>query len=116
MQYRVLGKTGLRVSALGFGTMRFQMKDEHVDEEIAVAALRRAMDLGVNYFDSAVGYCNSESEKTLGKALKDENILVRKYACEALSNLGRPAVPALLEAVKNNATRDIATEALLKIK
>jgi len=70
MQYRALGKTGLRVSALGFGTMRFQMKDGHVDRELAVAALHRAMDLGVNYFDSAVGYCNAESEKTLGVALQ----------------------------------------------
>ena len=33
MQYRVLGSTGLRISALGFGTMRFQMKDEHVDQD-----------------------------------------------------------------------------------
>lgn len=70
MQYRVLGSTGLRVSALGFGTMRFKMKDGHVDQDLAVAALHRAMDLGVNYFDSAVNYCNGESEKTLGKALK----------------------------------------------
>jgi predicted aldo/keto reductase-like oxidoreductase len=69
MQYRVLGKTGLRVSALGFGTMRFQMDGDNVDEEVAIAALHRAMDLGVNYFDSAVGYCNSQSEAVLGKAL-----------------------------------------------
>jgi predicted aldo/keto reductase-like oxidoreductase len=69
MQYRVLGKTGLRVSALGFGTMRFKMDGDNVDEEVAIAALHRAMDLGVNYFDSAVGYCNSQSETVLGKAL-----------------------------------------------
>ncbi len=70
MRYRVLGSTGLKVSALGFGTMRFKMKDGQVDEETAIAALHRAMDLGVNYFDTAVGYCNSQSEMTLGKALK----------------------------------------------
>lgn len=70
MQYRALGKTGLKVSALGFGTMRFKMTDGHVDQEEAIKALHRAMDVGVNYFDSAVGYCHSESEKTLGKALK----------------------------------------------
>ena len=70
MQYRVLGSTGLRVSALGFGTMRFKMKDGHVDQDLAISALHRSMDLGVNYFDSAVGYCNAESEITLGKALK----------------------------------------------
>lgn len=70
MQYRTLGRTGLKVSALGFGGMRFLMKDGHVDEEVALAALHRAMDLGVNYFDSAVGYCNGESEATIGKALR----------------------------------------------
>ena len=70
MQYRVLGSTGLKVSALGFGGMRFKMKDEHIDQDLAISALHRAMDLGVNYFDSAVGYCNSESEAVIGKALK----------------------------------------------
>ncbi|UCC67566.1 MAG: aldo/keto reductase [Armatimonadota bacterium] len=82
MQYRVLGRTGLRVSALGFGTMRFKMADRHVDQELAVSALHRAMDLGVNYFDSAVGYCNSESEIVLGKALKrrrDGIVVSTKY-------------------------------------
>jgi predicted aldo/keto reductase-like oxidoreductase len=82
MQYRVLGRTGLRVSALGFGTMRFKMVDGHVDQELAVQALHRAMDLGVNYFDSAVGYCNSESEIVLGKALKgrrDGKVISTKY-------------------------------------
>lgn len=82
MQYRVLGRTGLRVSALGFGTMRFKMVDGHVDQDLAVQALHRAMDLGVNYFDSAVGYCNSESEIVLGKALKgrrDGKVISTKY-------------------------------------
>jgi len=82
MQYRVLGRTGLRVSALGFGTMRFKMVDGHVDQDLAVQVLHRAMDLGVNYFDSAVGYCNSESEKVLGKALKgrrDGKVISTKY-------------------------------------
>jgi predicted aldo/keto reductase-like oxidoreductase len=50
--------------------MRFKMVDGHVDQDLAIATLRRAMALGVNYFDSAVGYCNSESEMVLGKALK----------------------------------------------
>jgi len=82
MQYRVLGKTGLKVSALGFGTMRFKMVDGHVDEDLTIAVLRRAMDLGVNYIDSAVGYCSSESEMVIGKAVKgrrDGVIISTKY-------------------------------------
>jgi predicted aldo/keto reductase-like oxidoreductase len=82
MQYRVLGRTGIKVSALGFGTMRFKMVADHVDQDYAVEALHRAMDLGVNYFDSAVGYCRGESEATLGKALKgrrEGNVISTKY-------------------------------------
>ena len=82
MQYRVLGRTGLKVSALGFGGMRFKIVDGHVDEDVTIAALRRAMDLGVNYFDSAVGYCESESEAVMGKALKGRRadvIISTKY-------------------------------------
>ena len=52
----------------------------------------------------------------LSKATKDENEFVRKYACEALGNIGRDAVPALLEAMKDNRLRETATAALLKIK
>jgi len=70
MEYRLLGRTGLKVSALGFGTMRFKMAEGHVDQDLAIPVLHRAMDLGINYFDSAVGYCNSESEMVLGKALQ----------------------------------------------
>ena len=47
-----------------------------------MSVLHRAMDLGVNYFDSAVGYCHSESELTLGKALKgrrEGNVVSTKY-------------------------------------
>jgi predicted aldo/keto reductase-like oxidoreductase len=70
MQYRDFGTTGLKVSALGFGAMRLPMKGEHVDEDQAVAVIRRAFELGVNYIDSAYFYCNHESEIVVGKALK----------------------------------------------
>jgi hypothetical protein len=43
---------------------------EHIDEEQAIPILRRAFELGVNYFDTAPYYCKSESEIVLGKALK----------------------------------------------
>ena len=39
-------------------------------EEYTIKMLRHAMDLGVNYFDTAVGYCNQESQVVLGKAIK----------------------------------------------
>ena len=58
------------VSALGFGCMRLPMEGGHVKEEYSIEMLLRAYELGVNYFDTAEGYCNSESQIVLGKAVK----------------------------------------------
>ena len=74
MQYRKFGNTGVEISALGFGCMRFpEYQDEagawHVDQEKTTEMLMRAYDLGVNYFDSAYYYCHENSEIALGKAL-----------------------------------------------
>lgn len=75
MNYRKFGSTGEQISALGFGCMRFPeyQKDEKnfvdqdkVDEMIALAYAR-----GVNYFDTAPYYCNSNSEEALGHAVRN---------------------------------------------
>lgn len=63
MQYRDFGKTGIKVSALGFGAMRLPQEDDD-----AVRVLRRAFELGVNYLDTARAY--GESERKCGMALK----------------------------------------------
>ncbi len=71
MQYTTLGKTGLTVSRLGFGCMRFPMKtDKEVDRDLAIPMLRRAVELGVTYFDTAVGYCAGDSQRVLGEAME----------------------------------------------
>lgn len=70
MQYREYGKTKIKLSRLGFGCMRFPMEGGHVKKEETIRMLHYAMDLGINYFDSAVMYCNNESEIILGKAIK----------------------------------------------
>jgi len=85
--YRTMGKTGLKVSALGFGCMRLPMKDAStVDRDKAVPMLQRAYASGVNYFDTGKWYCSQDSEKTLGEALKgmprDQVYLSTKYAQE----------------------------------
>ena len=70
MQYRKLGNLGYRISALGFGAMRLPMKGDNVDEDLSIAIIHRAFEWGVNYIDSAHGYCNGQSEIVVGQALK----------------------------------------------
>ena len=70
MQYSILGKTGLKVSRLGFGAMRLPMRGEKVDRDLAVPMIRRAFEGGVNFIDSAVGYCGGDSQRVVGEALK----------------------------------------------
>jgi len=67
MPMRTLGRTGVRVSILGFGCgSRFLMYKE---EEKAIAALHRALELGITYVDTAASYGNGRSEEWVGRAL-----------------------------------------------
>jgi predicted aldo/keto reductase-like oxidoreductase len=74
LQYRRFGNTGVEISALGFGAMRLPEIEENgdfrIDEDQALAAITRAFELGVNYIDTAYGYCHGNSEIVVGKALK----------------------------------------------
>ncbi len=65
MRYKEFGRTGKEVSVLGFGGMRFDPEDE----EMAIRAVHRAAELGINYFDTAPGYCQDKSELFIGNAL-----------------------------------------------
>ena len=80
MIYRELGKTGLQVSALGFGCMRFPVLEKdnaRIDEEQATKMIHMAIENGVNYFDTAYPYHAENfskpgnSEPFLGRALKN---------------------------------------------
>jgi aryl-alcohol dehydrogenase-like predicted oxidoreductase len=68
MEYRTLGKTGIRVSVIAFGAgpVSGWMADLSPDEQRAV--IRRALDAGINWFDTAAGYGNGLSESSLGRA------------------------------------------------
>jgi aryl-alcohol dehydrogenase-like predicted oxidoreductase len=70
MEYRVLGRTGLRVSALGFGCGNvggLMVRGTRAERERAVA---RALELGVNFFDTAPAYGDGVSEEHLGQSLE----------------------------------------------
>jgi aryl-alcohol dehydrogenase-like predicted oxidoreductase len=70
MEKRTFGRSGLQLSILGFGCGAvggLMVRGDPADQERAVA---RALDAGINYFDTAVAYGDGESEKNLGRILK----------------------------------------------
>ena len=68
MEYRTLGRTGVKVSPLCLGTMNFP---EPSGEKESIAMMNRALDAGINFFDTANVYNRGESEVVVGKALKE---------------------------------------------
>ena len=74
MKYRIFNKTGEKISLLGFGTMRLPIiKDDmsKINELEAIKMIRTAIDMGINYVDTAYMYHSGNSEVVVGKALKD---------------------------------------------
>ena len=85
MKYRTLGRTGLRISEIGFGCgggAGLMVRD---DPETQKAAVARALELGITYFDTAPIYGKTRSEVALGRALRAlgaKPIVVTKIALE----------------------------------
>lgn len=92
MKYKELGKTGKKVSQLGFGVMRLpylQGAPRKVDREKAYEMIEYAYQNGVNYFDTAQNYLGGESETVLGAAVKsfrDRIFLATKVGVWHLKN------------------------------
>ncbi len=78
MKYRKLGRTGIEVSEIGFGGWGIGGGWGPKDDESAFLALKRAIDLGVNFFDTALVYGDGHSEKLIGKAVRKirENVVI----------------------------------------
>ena len=88
MQYRTIGKTGIKLSILGFGCMRFPVLNKNegrINEPEAEQMLVEAIKNGVNYFDTAYTYHNGTSEDFVGRFLKKgyrkDVYLATKLAC-----------------------------------
>ena len=89
--YRPLGKTGLEISDVGCGAINL----------FNANVLRYAFDCGVNHFDTAEGYLNTNSEKMLGQALKDvrdKAIITSKYLLRTPADLNKAALIGRAEA------------------
>ena len=80
MEYRQLGRSGVRVSQLCLGTMNFGSR---TDEKTSIKIVHEALDSGINFIDTADVYAKGESERILGKAIaqsgrRDEIVLATK--------------------------------------
>jgi aryl-alcohol dehydrogenase-like predicted oxidoreductase len=80
MEYRRLGNSGLRVSELGLGANNFGW---WADEQTSIAVINHALDMGINYIDTADMYDRGRSEEFVGKALKGKRanvVIATKFA------------------------------------
>ena len=70
MRYRTLGRTGLKVSEMGFGTWGMGGRWGRQDDPAAVEALRHSLELGINFFDTALAYGDGLSESLIAQATR----------------------------------------------
>jgi L-galactose dehydrogenase len=110
MQYRTLGKTGLRVSALSFGASSLGGVFRDIDEQAGIRAVHMALDLGINLFDVSPYYGLTKAETVLGRALqgiaRDKYILATKCGRYG-ANLGDFdfSVPRVIRSVDESLAR-----------
>ena len=81
MKQRLLGTGGLRVSAIGLGCMGMSQSYGVPDDEESIATIHRALDIGVNFLDTAAIYGNGRNEDLVGRAIRgrrDEVVLATK--------------------------------------
>ena len=115
MQYRTLGKTGFEVSAISFGAWAIGGSWGEVDDQTSLAALRRAIDLGVNFVDTADVYGDGRSERLVGQLLKErkEQIFVATKAGRRLDpHTAEGYNKANLTAFVERSLRNLGVEAL----
>ncbi|WP_081158267.1 aldo/keto reductase [Ensifer aridi] len=74
MHYRTLGRTGLRISEIGYGAWGIGNSGwRGASDEESARALNRAIDLGLNFIDTALGYGEGHSERLIGKLLRERS-------------------------------------------
>ena len=96
MDYRSLGRTGMKVSPLCLGAMMFGAWGEP-DHDVSIRIIHRALDAGINFIDTADVYSQGESEEIVGKALaggrRDDVILATKVHAQMGVQLGEQGDP-----------------------
>ena len=115
MEYRELGRTGWNVSAISFGAWAIGGTWGAVDDTESLAALNRAVDLGVNFFDTADVYGDGRSERLLARLKRErrEPIVIATKAGRRLNpHVAEGYTRANLTAFVERSLSNLATDAL----
>ena len=109
MKYRTLGRTGLQVSEVGFGGAGIGHVWGPTTDEECIRAVRRALDLGINFFDTSPMYGGGRSEENLGKGLagrRQEAIIATKVRLQSEDD--RVDADSMAAAVRNSVEQSLA--------
>ena len=89
MEYRVCGKTGNKISLLGFGAMRLKSNNGSIDMELASEQIKFAVDNGINYIDTAYLYGNGSgsNERALGEILSNLGLRDKVYLSTKMNRM-----------------------------
>ncbi len=112
---RVLGKNGPKVSAIGYGAMVLEGYYGPADETAAVDTLRHALDIGVNFIDTADMYGEGHNETLIGRALKgrrEDCVLATKFGIVAANEKGTEFPTGWGFSLRINGTPEYAPRAL----
>jgi aryl-alcohol dehydrogenase-like predicted oxidoreductase len=115
MNYRLLGRTGMKVSEVSFGAWAIGASWGAVDDRESMAALHKAVDMGVNFFDTADVYGSGRSEKLIGRLLRErtETIYVATKAGRKLTpHVAEKYTPAAIKKFAEESLRNLKVEAL----
>src|SRR5271169_4857678 len=115
MEYRALGRTGWKVAEISFGAWAIGGSWGHVPDEEAMAALRKAVDCGVNFFDTADVYGGGRSERLIAdlkKNYKNDIIVATKAGRRLPQQTVEGYSAANLTAWVEDSLRNLATDAL----
>ncbi|MGI0082844.1 MAG: aldo/keto reductase, partial [Nitrosopumilaceae archaeon] len=106
MKYRALGKSGIKVSEIGFGawTIALDWWGKKIEDDEAKHLLKKAYDLGINFFETADMYGKGKSEKLIGevfKGMRDEVVISTKYGYdfESAEQVGHKELPQKFDPV-----------------
>lgn len=100
MQYNELGKTGIKVSEIGFGAWSIALDwwGKKIEEDEALRMLKKAYDVGINFFETGDMYGKGKSEKLIGQAfhdMRDEVVISTKYGYDfdGVDQIGHSELP-----------------------